>query len=51
MSVDLGATNPAEGESVKFTFNLPDGTTEAVILTASTATPLPASCPKSWPRT
>jgi flagellin-like hook-associated protein FlgL len=42
MSVDLGATNPAEGESVKFTFNLPDGTTENITLTASSATPLPA---------
>jgi flagellar hook-associated protein 3 FlgL len=43
MSVDLGATNPAEGESVKFTFNLPDGTTEDITLTASTATPVPAN--------
>ena len=43
MSVDLGATNPAEGEQVKFTFNLPDGTTEDITLTASTATPLPAN--------
>jgi flagellin-like hook-associated protein FlgL len=43
MSVDLGATNPAEGESVKFSFNLPDGTTEDITLTASTATPLPAN--------
>ena len=43
MSVDLGTTNPTEGESVKFTFNLPDGTTEDITLTASTATPLPAN--------
>lgn len=43
MSVDLGGTNPAEGQSVKFTFNLPDGTTEDITLTASTATPLPAN--------
>ncbi|MDP1583425.1 MAG: flagellar biosynthesis protein FlgL [Bradyrhizobium sp.] len=43
MSVDLGAVNPAEGESIKFTFNLPDGTTENITLTASTATPLPAN--------
>lgn len=42
MSVDLGATNPSDGDSVKFTFNLPDGTTEDVTLTASSATPLPA---------
>lgn len=37
MSVDLGA-NPVEGESIKFTFNLPDGTTEHITLTASSAT-------------
>jgi flagellar hook-associated protein 3 FlgL len=43
MSLDLGATNPADGQSVKFTFNLPDGTTEDITLTASTATPLPAN--------
>jgi hypothetical protein len=43
MSVDLGATNPVDGESVKFTFKLPDGTTEDITLTASTATPLPAN--------
>jgi len=43
MSVDLGAANPAAGESVKFTFNLPDGTTEDITLTASAATPLPAN--------
>jgi len=43
MSVDLGAVNPAAGESVKFTFNLPDGTTEDITLTASAATPLPAN--------
>jgi flagellin-like hook-associated protein FlgL len=43
MSVDLGATNPADGTSLKFTFNLPDGTTEDITLTASSATPLPAN--------
>jgi flagellar hook-associated protein 3 FlgL len=43
MSVDLGVTNPAEGEQIKFTFNLPDGTTEDITLTASSATPLPAN--------
>lgn len=43
ISVDLGATNPGNGDQVKFTFNLPDSTTEAVVLTASTATPLPAN--------
>ncbi len=42
MSVNLGATNPNSGEQVTFTFNLPDGTTEAITLTASTATPPPS---------
>jgi flagellar hook-associated protein 3 FlgL len=42
VSVDLGATNPNNGEQVTFTFNLPDGTTEAIRLTASTATPPPS---------
>ena len=42
VSVDLGATNPNSGDQVTFTFNLPDGTTEAVQLTASAATPLPS---------
>ena len=41
-SVDLGATNPNNGDRVTFTFNLPDGTTEAIQLTASSATPTPA---------
>lgn len=43
MSVDLGAANPNDGEKVKFTFNMPDGTTETIELTASSATPLPAN--------
>ena len=42
VSVNLGATNPNNGDQVTFTFNLPDGTTEAIQLTASTATPPPA---------
>ncbi|WP_371422095.1 flagellar biosynthesis protein FlgL [Tardiphaga sp.] len=42
MSVDLGATNPKDGDQIKFTFNLPDGTTEDIVLTASSATPTPA---------
>ena len=41
MSIDLGATNPSDGEKVKFNFTLPDGTTESIELTASSATPLP----------
>jgi len=42
VSVDLGPTNPGNGDQVTFTFNLPDGTTEAIQLTASTATPPPS---------
>jgi hypothetical protein len=42
VSVNLGATNPNNGDQVTFTFNLPDGTTESVQLTASTATPTPS---------
>jgi flagellin-like hook-associated protein FlgL len=42
VSVSLGATNPSNGDQVTFTFNLPDGTTESVQLTASTATPVPS---------
>jgi flagellin-like hook-associated protein FlgL len=41
-SVDLGTTNPKDGDQVSFTFNLPDGTSESVQLTASSATPTPA---------
>jgi flagellar hook-associated protein 3 FlgL len=40
ISVDLGATNPNNGEKVSFAFKLPDGTTESIELTASSATPL-----------
>jgi hypothetical protein len=42
VSVDLGATNPNNGDQITFTFNLPDGTTEAIQLTASNATPPPS---------
>jgi flagellar hook-associated protein 3 FlgL len=42
VSIDLGATNPNAGEKVSFAFNLPDGTTESIQLTASSATPPPA---------
>ena len=44
VSIDLGPTNPNNGEQVTFTFNLPDGTTEAIQLTASTAIPPPSGC-------
>jgi flagellar hook-associated protein 3 FlgL len=42
VSVTLGATNPNPGDQVNFTFNLPDGTTESIQLTASSTTPPPA---------
>jgi len=42
VSVDLGATNPNNGDKVSFAFTLPDGTTESIQLTASSAAPPPA---------
>ena len=42
VSVDLTAGNPNPGDQISFTFKLPDGTTENIQLTASSATPLPA---------
>jgi flagellar hook-associated protein 3 FlgL len=42
VSISLGATNPNNGDQVSFEFNLPDGTTESIQLTASSATPPPA---------
>jgi hypothetical protein len=41
-TVDLGAVNPSDGDKIKFNFTLPDGTTEAVELTATTTNPPPA---------
>jgi flagellar hook-associated protein 3 FlgL len=41
VSVDLGATNPNPGDQVTFTFNLPDGSSEQVQLTATNTTPAP----------
>jgi flagellin-like hook-associated protein FlgL len=41
-SIDLGATNPADGDTVSFTFDLPDGSSETVQLTASSEVPTPA---------
>lgn len=38
MSVDLGLINPNAGESVKFTFTLPDGSSETLTLTATAST-------------
>jgi flagellar hook-associated protein 3 FlgL len=42
LSVNLGPTNPNNGDQVSFAFKLPDGTTESIQLTASSATPPPA---------
>ncbi|MBN9004663.1 MAG: flagellar biosynthesis protein FlgL [Rhizobiales bacterium] len=41
-SIDLGTSNPVDGDTVSFTFNLPDGTSETVQLTASSEVPTPA---------
>ncbi|MGJ5178060.1 flagellar protein [Bradyrhizobium oligotrophicum] len=43
ISVDLTAGNPNAGDQISFTFKLPDGTSESIKLTASTATPVPAN--------
>jgi flagellar hook-associated protein 3 FlgL len=42
ISVDLGTTNPKAGDQVSFTFNMPDGTTQTVSLTATNTSPPPA---------
>src|SRR5215831_4716468 len=42
VSVDLTAGNPNSGEQISFNFNLPDGTSESIQLTASSATPTPS---------
>lgn len=41
-TVDLGAVNPNDGDKVAFNFNLPDGTSEQIALTATTTNPPPA---------
>jgi hypothetical protein len=41
VSVDFTAGNPNPGDSFGLTFDLPDGTTESIQLTASSSTPLP----------
>jgi hypothetical protein len=41
ISVALGATNPNSGDQINFTFNLPDGTTTSVQLTATSTSPAP----------
>lgn len=41
-AVDLGANNPADGDTIKYSFTLPDGSSESITLTATTsATPGP----------
>jgi flagellar hook-associated protein 3 FlgL len=42
ISITLGASNPNPGDQVTINFNLPDGTTDSVQLTASNTTPAPA---------
>ena len=39
ISVDLGATNPNDGDSITFTFTLPDGTSQTLKLQATTSAP------------
>lgn len=40
--IDLGATNPSAGQTVRYTLDLPDGSTETITLTATaSATPGP----------
>jgi flagellin-like hook-associated protein FlgL len=43
MSVDLGTSVPANGDTIKFTFKMPDGTSEDIVMTASSTTPLAAN--------
>jgi flagellar hook-associated protein 3 FlgL len=38
ISVDLGATNPNDGDSIQFELTLPDGSTQTVSLEATTST-------------
>lgn len=40
-TIDLGAVNPNDGDKIAFNFNLPDGTTEQIALTATTTNPPP----------
>ncbi len=39
VGIDLGATNPTPGETVRITLKLPDGTTKDMTLTATNASP------------
>jgi len=42
VTIDLGAVNPNDGDKIAFNFNLPDGTSETISLTATTTNPPPA---------
>jgi len=42
VTIDLGAVNPNNGDKIAFSFNLPDGTSETISLTATTTNPPPA---------
>jgi len=39
ISVDLGASNPNNGDTITYTFSLPDGTSQTLQLQATTSTP------------
>jgi len=41
VSIDMTAGNPNPGDQISFSFNLPDGTTESIRLTATSSTPQP----------
>jgi flagellar hook-associated protein 3 FlgL len=41
MSIDIGAVNPQNGDTVKFTFQMPDGTSEDIVMTATTTAKTP----------
>jgi flagellar hook-associated protein 3 FlgL len=43
VSFSFGSTNPNPGDAVTLNFDLPDGTTSSVTLTASSTTPAPAN--------
>jgi flagellar hook-associated protein 3 FlgL len=39
MSIDLGPANPNPGDTIQFSFTLPDGSSQSITLTATTASP------------
>ncbi len=42
IKVDMTAGNPSSGDQITYNFNLPDGTTQSVTLTATSTTPPPS---------